>query len=135
MPVLRVLAVPDLQLNDSEDAAQMHRLALAAVRLSSAEGGGTPPWRLSSSWSLCSKGRRVHSRPSSNTSISISRRLRIGLWSEFMILSRFRLFNSDEEPFITLPVWRQCQEAHGALKSLKSGLQSPPLRHIVGRVG
>ena len=39
MPVLRVLAVPDLQLNDSEDAAQMHRLALAAVRLSSAEGG------------------------------------------------------------------------------------------------
>jgi hypothetical protein len=30
-----------------------------------------------------------------------------------MILSRSRLFNSDEEPFITLPLWRQCQEVHG----------------------
>ena len=38
MPVLRVLALPDLQLNDPDDTAQMHRSALAVVRLSSAEG-------------------------------------------------------------------------------------------------
>jgi hypothetical protein len=38
MPVLRVLAVPNLQLNDPHHAAQMHPLALAVMRLSSAEG-------------------------------------------------------------------------------------------------
>ena len=38
--------------------------------------------------------------------------LRHWLISEFIFLSRLRLFYSDEEPFITRSLWRQCQDAH-----------------------
>jgi hypothetical protein len=41
----------------------------------------------------------------------------MGSLSEFIFLSRFRLFDLDEEPFITLPLWRQCQDAPPGLPS------------------
>ena len=42
----------------------------------------------------------------------MSRKLRAGWFSEFIFLSTFRLFYSDEEPLITPPLWQQCQDAH-----------------------